>query len=205
MKKFLSVYFGHKTIPLYFLVFFALCFTSYQLDLFSKIPLFFILPVFIAPFVEWFAHKILLHKIITPSQTRAFAYQKKLHYNHHELPLDTFWTFAPLSSVIILMVAVFLLFSLLGFSWEAGIAGLTTGMGYFLVYEWVHLAHHMPEYIPWTTYGKFLKKAHMWHHYANEQYWWGVTSHLADKVLGTFPDPKDVPHSPTVRTIIPRS
>ena len=46
-----------------------------------------------------------------------------------------------------------------------------------------------------------LERAHRLHHYRNENYWMGVTNHLGDHVLGTFPNKDDVPVSPTAKTL----
>jgi hypothetical protein len=39
------------------------------------------------------------------------------------------------------------------------------------------------------------------HHYRNEKYWFGVTIHLADHVLRTFPHKEEVPVSATAFTL----
>jgi sterol desaturase/sphingolipid hydroxylase (fatty acid hydroxylase superfamily) len=39
------------------------------------------------------------------------------------------------------------------------------------------------------------------HHFKNEHYWHGITSTIADRVLGTFPDQREVPRSKTARTL----
>jgi sterol desaturase/sphingolipid hydroxylase (fatty acid hydroxylase superfamily) len=44
-------------------------------------------------------------------------------------------------------------------------------------------------------------RAHRNHHYRNEHYWFGVTVHLADHLLGTFPEKTAVDASPTARTL----
>jgi sterol desaturase/sphingolipid hydroxylase (fatty acid hydroxylase superfamily) len=44
-------------------------------------------------------------------------------------------------------------------------------------------------------------RAHRLHHYRNEQYWFGVTMHLADHVLRTYPEKDAVPASATARTL----
>jgi hypothetical protein len=39
------------------------------------------------------------------------------------------------------------------------------------------------------------------HHFKNERYWFGVTSIVGDRVIGTLPDQREVPRSPTARTL----
>ena len=45
------------------------------------------------------------------------------------------------------------------------------------------------------------RRAHRLHHFRNERYWFGVTMHLADHVLSTYPGKLDVELSPTARTL----
>lgn len=42
---------------------------------------------------------------------------------------------------------------------------------------------------------------HRLHHYKNEEYWYGVSLHLADRLLGTLPSADSVPRSPTARDL----
>jgi sterol desaturase/sphingolipid hydroxylase (fatty acid hydroxylase superfamily) len=69
-----------------------------------------------------------------------------------------------------------------------------------LAYEWTHFLIHT-SYAPRGAVYRNLWRLHRLHHYKNEDYWFGVTGHLGDRVLGTAPDPKDVPLSPTARTL----
>ena len=52
-----------------------------------------------------------------------------------------------------------------------------------------------------TALYRYVWRAHRNHHFRNEHYWFGVTMHLADHVLGTFPERSAVEVSPTVRTL----
>ena len=67
-------------------------------------------------------------------------------------------------------------------------------------YETTHMASHVP-YVPKTRYGQYMRKFHLWHHFQNEHYWFGVTHPLLDGVFGTWKHSKDVDRSPTARTL----
>jgi sterol desaturase/sphingolipid hydroxylase (fatty acid hydroxylase superfamily) len=72
---------------------------------------------------------------------------------------------------------------------------------YYLHYEWMHLGHHIPGYnhiFPWSNK---LKTAHQLHHYRNENYWWGITNSIGDKVFGTYKKHNEVERSETIRHI----
>ncbi|HMC69660.1 MAG TPA: fatty acid hydroxylase family protein, partial [Mycobacteriales bacterium] len=67
-------------------------------------------------------------------------------------------------------------------------------------YEWTHFLIHST-YVPRSRYYRYIWRAHRLHHYKNEKYWFGVTVHLADHVLRTFPQRDAVETSPTARTL----
>jgi len=196
-----KTYISHPTIWAY-LVLLGMA-GSYALEhgLIEKHWPFFILPLFVSPFFEWFVHKYALHRIIDRKNEMVHAYMGVLHYGHHKEPADKVLVFAPVSAGIAVFVIVFVLFSIIGLSFERGFTAMVFSIGYYLYYEWVHLGHHMVGYDHLTPYGRFMKKAHMWHHNMNENYWWGITSHFGDMALKTFPDPKDVPRSSSVKDI----
>ena len=91
----------------------------------------------------------------------------------------------------------------LGFAFRSAERSLTAGviaLCLVLVYEWTHFLIHSP-YRPQSTVYRYIWRAHRLHHFKNENYWFGVTVHLADHVLGTFPDKSEVPTSPTCRNM----
>jgi hypothetical protein len=44
-------------------------------------------------------------------------------------------------------------------------------------------------------------RSHRLHHFKNERFWHGVTNNISDRVLGTFPDQREVRRSRTARTL----
>ena len=69
-----------------------------------------------------------------------------------------------------------------------------------LTYEWTHYLVHAP-YRAKTQFFRKRSRNHRLHHFKNEHYWFGVTMKLGDKVLGTYPDERNVELSPTARTL----
>jgi hypothetical protein len=67
-------------------------------------------------------------------------------------------------------------------------------------YEWAHFLIHST-YVPRSAGFRAVWRAHILHHYKNEQYWFGVTNPIADYVLRTHPAKNAVPTSPTARTL----
>jgi sterol desaturase/sphingolipid hydroxylase (fatty acid hydroxylase superfamily) len=72
--------------------------------------------------------------------------------------------------------------------------------GMLLTYEWTHYLIHS-RYRPKTAFYRRLWRTHRWHHYRNENYWFGVTMHLGDRILRTYPDKDSVELSPTARAL----
>jgi hypothetical protein len=55
--------------------------------------------------------------------------------------------------------------------------------------------------VPKTRWYRSIWRNHRLHHFKHEGYWMGITSRTGDRVLGTDPDPRSVPKSPTARTL----
>ncbi len=159
------------------------------------------LPIVLAPFYEWYAHKFLLHANLVSKPLWFRSFQIRLHHAHHREPQNFQLLFAPPMAIIIHLIQTYVLFALLTWSFSVALVPFTFGIFYYLFYEWIHLAHHIPKYQPKTKIGERLKRAHMRHHFHNENYCWGITNYLGDKLFGTFKGRNDVEKSQTVRDI----
>jgi sterol desaturase/sphingolipid hydroxylase (fatty acid hydroxylase superfamily) len=159
-----------------------------------------ILIVAAEPFVEWVIHVRLLHR--RPTQLGRWTIDpiaSRKHREHHRNPKDLRILMVPLQALfpaapIAIAVAIWRLDPP-----QAAMA-LAAGFGMLAWYEWVHYLIHAP-YRPKTTWFRSLSRNHVLHHFKNEHYWFGVTTSVGDRVLGTKPDPSTVTASPTVRTL----
>lgn len=152
---------------------------------------------------EYMIHRFLFH-IKKPDNSFLLKLIKRLHYDHHVDPNNVKLLFLPLW------------FSLPNFTILAGVFYLITRnmnltaafaigvVGYFLYYEWKHFIAHKPIQ-PLTKLGKKIKKTHLWHHYKNENYWFGVTHTTIDKTMGTYRDHTEVEKSATARNLEKRA
>jgi hypothetical protein len=132
------------------------------------------------------------------------------HWAHHTEPRDLgMILLAPIEAAALLVLAVPAAIALLALpvSLLAGpvpLGTLLTGLltGYVLVglYEWTHFLIHTA-HRPKTRLYRAVWQTHRLHHFKNEHYWHGITSTVADRVLGTHPDHRDVPRSRTARTL----
>jgi sterol desaturase/sphingolipid hydroxylase (fatty acid hydroxylase superfamily) len=165
----------------------------------------------IYPFGEWAIHVYLLH--MRPFQLRGRRVQlptARAHGAHHRQPNDLDMVLLEGREVLALLALAVPFTIAIG----AGIVALAGGalpfgacvsaelMGAVLVfaYEWCHFLIHTA-YRPRSRYYRGIWRNHRLHHFKNERYWHGITSNLSDRVLGTFPDQRDVQRSRTARSL----
>jgi len=146
---------------------------------------------------EYTTHRFVLH---APPQKHPFvlSLQHRLHYDHHVDPAALDLLFLPLwfaVPVIALTAAIYALATR-----DAALTGalLLGSLAGLLYYEWVHYVAHIP-FVPRTPFGRWIKKYHLWHHFKNEQLWFGVTNPAADYVVGTYLDVADAERSGSTR------
>ena len=158
-----------------------------------------------APFFEWLTHKYTLHRPLSEKAGFWRDYQIRLHHGHHLHPDDRDLQFAPRSAIIAMFVQLYLSYALM--VWLVGqphkvvLVPLLASLAYYLIYEWVHLAHHTKAYTPRTGWGRALREAHMRHHFHNENYNWGITNGLGDVLLGTWKGTDEVAKSATAKKL----
>ena len=153
------------------------------------------------PFVEWMIHVFILHfkprkifgRYIDPHVSRK-------HRAHHSDPRKVEWIFVPMPVLTRAVPVVLLIYILVFPTFRLGVTASATGLGILLTYEWTHYLIHS-RYQPKSRLYRYIWRAHRLHHYKNEKFWFGVTMHAADHVLGTFPSKEAVETSPTCRTL----
>ena len=128
--------------------------------------------------------------------------QHRLHYDHHLEPSRLDLLFLPVWFVVPNLTITFLIaWGLIG-AWQPALSVVLGAMLGLFHYEWVHYVAHIP-YRPRTAFGRWMKKYHLWHHYKNEHFWFGVSNPVLDAVHLTYRDPEAVPRSTTARVLHP--
>ena len=153
------------------------------------------------PFVEWLIHVYVLHwrpreirgRLVDPVAGRS-------HRRHHQAPKDPRFIFLYVQAVRLLLVLQAAGWALAAVTDWAVATGFVVSLVLTLSYEWTHHLIHT-DYVPRHAPYRSVWRAHRLHHFRNENYWYGVTSGLGDRVLGTYPDKDDVPLSPTATTL----
>ncbi|MCA1655122.1 MAG: sterol desaturase family protein [Pseudonocardiaceae bacterium] len=154
------------------------------------------------PFFEWAVHVCVLHwRPRGVARITIDPLLSRKHRAHHADPRDVPLVFIPWQVhlwLLPLVVAIGLLaFPRTGAGLTYMIAAALLGLGY----EWTHYLIHS-DYRPRSRTFRAIWRNHRLHHYKNEHYWFTVTSSgTADRVLGTYPDPRGVATSPTVRDL----
>jgi hypothetical protein len=153
------------------------------------------------PFTEWLIHVLLLH-----FRPRAIAGRpidplvSRKHRAHHADPKDPELVFVPLPVLHVALPAAVAGWLLGERRLRTALTGIATSYAMLTTYEWMHFLIHSA-YRPRHRPYRGIWRAHRQHHYRNEHYWFGVTMHLGDRVLGTYPERDAVPLSPTARTL----
>jgi sterol desaturase/sphingolipid hydroxylase (fatty acid hydroxylase superfamily) len=162
------------------------------------------------PFVEWLIHVYLLHSPpINLRGRRVEMLTAREHRAHHEAPSVLGGVLLPVYGVLVFLAMIALVNWLLSFPLDVLLGGprlayATTGVlvsyAILAAYEWTHFLIHTP-YKPRGRYFKAIWRNHRLHHFKNERYWFGVTSTIGDRVIGTLPDQRSVPRSATARSL----
>lgn len=153
----------------------------------------FVLGAFVWTFMEYILHRFTFHPTEGLVSSRLpfvgwFARQTSVvHLSHHDAPQEPKLIVAPL----LLSAPMYVLFAV-GFYMVTGSVIATaffgSGMiGMYLLYEYVHYSVHC--FRPRTALGRYWKKYHMVHHFADPDAYYGVTTPIWDKVFGTYPGP----------------
>ena len=146
----------------------------------------FVSVVVLHPFVEWFLHRGVLHGPPRTVAGRVIDVGAP-HRGHHRMPDDVGGGLLGGANAIADSAVVALAAAALG-SLVGGPAALftaiATGEASLASYEWAHLLHHSG-YRPKTSWFRALRATHLRHHFRDDTVDFGVTSHIADRLLGT--------------------
>ncbi len=166
--------------------------------------------VAVTPFVEWLIHVYLLHS--PPFELlgrRVEMLTAREHRAHHEAPGVLNGVLLPVYGVLIFLPLIALVDWGLSFPLALVLggprlayatSGVAVSFAILAAYEWTHFLIHTP-YKPRGRYFRAVRRNHRLHHYKNERYWFGVTSTVGDRVIGTLPDQRSIERSPTARSL----
>lgn len=162
------------------------------------------------PVNEWLIHVFMLHykpkKIF--GRTIDF-YLPTTHRHHHAEPWNLDWVFIPrhIHAMVFPLIAAIGIAAYVFGGTEIGgpvLSGLTVYLLLGVHYEWSHYLAHIP-WCPNIAYlGAYYRRRvreHRWHHFRNENYWWGVSMGMGDRLFGTAPRVEETSRSGTTVTL----
>ncbi len=174
----------HPTVMAMIVTCAALLIVAWRLGALARAWPLLLIPVVLAPFVEFGLHRFVLHAPLPAHDGLRRRLQVDLHHAHHAEPRDVARLFWPAWALVPLAVLSYAAYALL-FGPVTALVPMAASVGYFVFYEWMHFSHHDPAYQPRTRYGLRMRRAHMHHHYYNASHWWGITNDLADVLFRT--------------------
>jgi len=143
--------------------------------------------MFLLGILAWSLAEYVLHRWVF-HWTNDTAWGKRVHFLlhgvHHDFPSDKDRLVMPLPTSVPLAIIFYALFTLtLGRTiGEPFFAGFAIG---YLFYDGTH--YYVHHFVPTTRWGKFLRRHHMTHHFADHDGGFGVSSPLWDHVFRTLP------------------
>lgn len=153
------------------------------------------------PLQEWAAHRWLLHlRPRTFAGVRLDPYFARAHRRHHRDPRRIGPTLLPMRVVLGAIPGSMAAFRALVRGARPRRTAMATYATMALLYEWTHFIVHTGVK-PRSAFYRRVRRNHRLHHYRNENYWYGFTVPQVDAMLGTEPDPREVPHSRTTRDL----
>ena len=148
---------------------------------------------------EYTTHRFLFHA--HPSKIAWInKLQHRLHYDHHIDPPKLELLFLPVWFVVPVAALYYAVFFAVVRDPIEAVSFAFGAICALLIYEWAHFVAHVP-ITPLTPFGKYMKKYHLWHHFKNEHYWFGVTNPSMDYTMLSYRDVESVERSTTVREI----
>ena len=146
---------------------------------------------------EYTTHRFMFHA--KPSTIPfVLKLQHRLHYDHHIDPPKIELLFLPWWFVIPTVLVYYGIFLAIVRNPALAFALAFGSLCALLYYEWVHYVAHIP-FNPVTPFGRYVKKYHLWHHFKNEHFWYGVTNPSMDFAGATYRDVESVERSTSVR------
>jgi hypothetical protein len=153
------------------------------------------------PFTEWVIHVTVLHwKPRRLGRITVDPLGARRHRQHHGDPKILGLVLVPRPILVGSCLVQVPFYLLVAPTARLAVTAMVTSSAMYLTYEWTHFLIHS-SYRPEGRYYRYIYRAHRLHHFRNEKFWFGVTVHVADHVLRTFPGKDEVPVSPTAFTL----
>ena len=153
------------------------------------------------PVIWYITHRFILHSKLMVRFKFTAKLWKRTHYDHHQRPNELGVLFGGLHTTL---PPIALIYGPIGY-WIAGPGGaalaIASGIGMTMFYEYIHCIQHLG-FMPKSKILQHFKRAHLLHHYHDENGNYGITDFWLDDLLGTYyKDATERPRSATARNI----
>lgn len=150
---------------------------------------------------EYLLHRFVLHSQALYRSPLTAKVWKRVHFDHHQDPHNLVVLFGALHTTLPTIALVTVPVGYLIGRFPAATLAFAAGILATVFYEFCHCMQHLNT-TPRTSFMREIKKLHLAHHFHNEQVNFGITSHLCDRLFGTYcAEPKLLPKSATVFNI----
>lgn len=139
------------------------------------------------PLIWYVLHRYILHSRWMFKVPVLASTWKRIHYDHHQDPNHLEVLFGALHTTLPTIVIATTPFGYAIGGFGGAMAALATGLLTTCFYEFCHCIQHLA-YKPKNKLVAEWKKAHMAHHFHDEDGNYGITSFFWDKVFGTYYD-----------------
>jgi sterol desaturase/sphingolipid hydroxylase (fatty acid hydroxylase superfamily) len=157
----------------------------------TSLPIGKTLLVFAGGFAFWSFFEYIVHRFIQHSpRIRRYIRRWDDHAVHHAEPDDPEGFVSSLGETVPIAIVMLGLCLAVAPSWAVGLTGLAGFLSGYLVYDWIHCASHLTELHadhPWLAR---WSDNHLRHHWERANAYYGFTTSLWDRLLGTHPSPK---------------
>ncbi|MGB1580839.1 MAG: sterol desaturase family protein [Nevskiales bacterium] len=154
------------------------------------------------PLLEWLIHVHMLHyKPVTLFGRKIDFLLPQTHREHHAEPWKLKRVFIPLHVFPLVAPALILGCYLILPTVELATGALAVYFLLALNYEFCHYLAHV-RWSPPSEYYRRRVRLHRYHHFKNENKWWGVSMGLGDILLGTAPKPEEAERSSTTGNLL---
>lgn len=152
--------------------------------------------------IVWYVtHRWILHSKLLMRFKFTAKLWKRTHYDHHQRPNELAVLFGGLHTTL---PPIALIYGPAGYAiaGTAGIfAGIVSGIAMTMFYEYIHCIQHLG-FMPKNKILQHVKRAHLLHHFHDENGNYSITAFWFDRLMGTYyPDATARGRSPTARNL----
>ncbi len=187
LRDLLRAYLTHPAVHLYAACTVACAILAVRYPVGPARSLAAILVTMLAYPVAWYAiHRFILHGRFLYRSPLTATLWKRIHFDHHQDPyrMDVLFG-APITTLPTVLAILVPLGWWIGGGLGGAAAAVGAGLVITCIYEFSHCIQHL-NFKPRNRLLRRMKEMHLMHHFHDEVGNYGITSFVADRILGTY-------------------